>query len=83
MERHYSIQKKMLIIGLLPILILSFLIVSFGMILLYRSYSVGVQEELKSTTNILVDCLDLTIPGIIIIWMTLCIKGIWISRLLQ
>lgn len=63
MERHYSIQKKMLIIGLLPILILSFLIVSFGMILLYRSYSVGVQEELKSTTNILVDCLDLTIPG--------------------
>ncbi len=63
MERKNSIHKKLLFIGLLPILILSFLIVSFGMTLLYRSYTVSVQEELESTTNILMDCLDLTVPG--------------------
>lgn len=63
MDRNHSIQKKMLFIGLLPILILSILIVSFGMILLYRSYTVSIQEELESTTNIIMDCLDLTVPG--------------------
>ena len=63
MNRNQSIQKKMLFIGLLPILILSILIVSFGMILLYRSYTLSIQEELESTTNVLMDCLDLTVPG--------------------
>lgn len=63
MSRNHSIQKKMLFIGLLPILILSILIVSFGMILLYRSYTISIQEELESTTNVLIDCLDLTVPG--------------------
>lgn len=63
MKRNNSIQKKMLFISLLPILILSILIVAFGMILLYRSYTQSIQEELESTTNILMDCLDLTVPG--------------------
>lgn len=63
MKKNNSIQKKLLFIGLLPILILSILIVSFGMILLYRSYTVSIQEELESTTNVLLDCLELTVPG--------------------
>lgn len=63
MKRNNSIQKKLLFIGLLPILILTILIVSLGMILLYRSYAISIQEELESTTNVLIDCLDLTVPG--------------------
>lgn len=63
MKRNNSIQKKLLFIGLLPILILTILIVSFGMILLYRSYTISIQDELESTTNVLIDCLDLTVAG--------------------
>lgn len=63
MKRNNSIQKKMLFISLLPILILSILIVAFGIILMYRSYTQSIQEELESTTNVLMDCLDLTVPG--------------------
>lgn len=63
MKRNNSIQKKMLFISLLPILILSILIVAFGIILMYRSYTQSIQEELESTTNVLLDCLDLTVPG--------------------
>lgn len=63
MKRNNSIQKKLLFIGLLPILILTILIVSLGMILLYRSYTISIQDELESTTNVLIDCLDLTVPG--------------------
>lgn len=63
MKKNNSIQKKLLFIGLLPILILTILIVSLGMILLYRSYTISIQEELESTTNVLIDCLDLTVPG--------------------
>lgn len=63
MKKNNSIQKKLLFIGLLPILILTILIVSLGMILLYRSYAISIQEELESTTNVLIDCLDLTVPG--------------------
>lgn len=63
MKQNNSIQKKLLFIGLMPILILTILIVSLGMILLYRSYTISIQEELESTTNVLIDCLDLTIPG--------------------
>lgn len=63
MKQNNSIQKKLLFIGLLPILILTILIVSLGMILLYRSYTISIQDELESTTNVLIDCLDLTVPG--------------------
>ncbi len=63
MKRNNSIQKKLLFIGMLPILILTILIVSLGMILLYRSYTISIQDELESTTNVLIDCLDFTVPG--------------------
>lgn len=63
MKDKKSIRKKMLSVVLLPIIVLSIMIIIFGMILLYRSYSQCIYDELVSTTNILTDCLDLTVRG--------------------
>lgn len=58
-----SIKNKILMVVIPPILILSVLIISIGMILLYKSYVQSIQDELSSTTNILMDCLELTVRG--------------------
>lgn len=58
-----SIKRKMLSVALLPIVVLGAMVVIFGILLLYRSYTESIQEELASATNVLLNCLDLTIEG--------------------
>lgn len=58
-----SIKKRLLSVVLIPITILAAMIILLGMTLLYRSYTETVQDELTSTTNILIDCLNLTVRG--------------------
>lgn len=61
--KQSGIQKKLLLIGLLPILLLGVMIVTIGMVVLYRSYTGSIEEELVATTSVLIDCLDLTVRG--------------------
>ena len=63
MNSGKGIQKKLLVIGLIPLGMLSALIVSFGMLLLYDVYDQSIRNELKSTTSILLDSLDFTVQG--------------------
>ncbi len=58
-----SIKKKLLTLILLPILVLGVMIVLFGMLLLNRSYAASIRDELASMTNVLTDCLNLTVRG--------------------
>lgn len=48
---------------LMPIVALGMMVVFAGMTLLYQFYSQGIQDELTSTTNIMLDCLDMTVRG--------------------
>lgn len=62
-KKTKSIRKKLLLVVLLPIVILGILIIVFGMTLLYRSYAQSIQDELESATDIMIDCLNLTVKG--------------------
>lgn len=62
-KREKSIRKKMISMALLPILVLSLFIISIGMILLYRLYTQSIRNELTATTNVVLDCLNLTVRG--------------------
>ncbi len=62
-KKKKSIRKKLLSMVLLPIFLLTMLITFFGMVLLFQFYSQSIQDELASTTSILMDCLDLTVRG--------------------
>ncbi len=58
-----SIRTRLLFMVLLPIVLLGMMVVFMGMTLLYQFYSRGIKDELTSTTNIMLDCLDLTVRG--------------------
>lgn len=62
-KKTTSIKRKMLSVVLLPIVLLGAMIVIFGILLLYRSYTESIQEELASATSVLLNCLDLTVEG--------------------
>ena len=58
-----SIRTRLLFMVLLPIVLLGMMVVFMGMTLLYQFYSRGIKDELTSTTNIMLDCLVLTVRG--------------------
>lgn len=58
-----GIQRKLLSVVLLPIILLGFLIITLGMVLLYRSYVQNIREELVSTTGVWMDSMELTVQG--------------------
>lgn len=62
-QKKVGIRKKLLSVVLFPILILGFLIVVFGIILIYGFYSESVHDELAATTNMMLDCLELAVRG--------------------
>lgn len=62
-KKERSIRTKLLSVVLLPLVVLSILIVIFGMVLQYRFYAQSIRDELASTTSILTDCLELTVRG--------------------
>lgn len=62
-KENKGIRKKMFKIVLLPIIVFGFFIVMFGMTMLYSSYVQGIQDELKSMTDIMIGCLDFAIDG--------------------
>ncbi|MDE5965892.1 MAG: diguanylate cyclase [Lachnospiraceae bacterium] len=62
-KKTTSIKRKMLSVVLFPIVLLGAMIVIFGILLLYRSYTESIQEELASATSVLLNCLDLTVEG--------------------
>lgn len=61
--REKSIRTRMIAMVLLPILVLGILIISLGMMLLYRLYTQSIRNELTATTNVVLDCLSLTVRG--------------------
>lgn len=58
-----GIQRKLLSVVLLPIILLGFLIITLGMLLLYRSYVQNIREELVSTTGVLIDGMEFMVQG--------------------
>lgn len=62
-KKEKSIRTKLIAMVLLPIVILSLMIISIGMALLYHFYTQSVRNELTATTNIVLDCLNLTVRG--------------------
>lgn len=62
-EKDKSIRTRMIGMALLPILVLSLLIIFIGMALLYRLYTQSIRNELTATTNVVLDCLNLTVRG--------------------
>lgn len=62
-EGRGSIRKKLLIIVIFPIVLLSVVITTTGMILFNRLYTQNIHDELVSTTNMMFDCLDLVVDG--------------------
>lgn len=62
-KENKGIRKKLFKIVLLPIIVFGFFIVMFGMTMLYSSYVQGIQDELKSMTDIMIGCLDFAIDG--------------------
>lgn len=62
-ERNISIRKKLLSIVLFPIILLSSLITIIGMSLFYGFYTQSIRNELVSTTDTMLDCLDLALQG--------------------
>ena len=62
-KKRGSIRKRLLSVVLFPILILGVLIIVFGVFLIYGFYSESIKNELAATTNMLLDCLNLTVRG--------------------
>lgn len=62
-KKRDSIRKRLLSVVLFPILILGVLIIVFGVFLIYGFYSESIKNELAATTNMLLDCLNLTVRG--------------------
>ena len=62
-DRKKSIKQQMLEITLLPIVLLGVLIIVFGFVLTYSFYSDSVHDELAATTNMMLNCLELTVRG--------------------
>lgn len=62
-ETNRSIQGKLLLIVLLPIILLSTIITVVGVVLFSGFYTQSVRDELVSTTNMMFDCLDLAVRG--------------------
>jgi len=62
-ETKGGIRKKLLPIVILPIILLSCLITVIGVSLFYGFYTQSIRNELISTTDTLIDCLDFAIGG--------------------
>lgn len=62
-KREKSIRTRLVTMVLQPILVLSLMIISIGMVLLYQFYTRSVRNELTAATNIVLDCLNLTVRG--------------------
>lgn len=58
-----SIKAKLLRVVLFPIIVLGVLIVVFGVALIYKFYADSIHDELAATTNMMLNCLDLTVRG--------------------
>ena len=58
-----SIRKRLLSVVLFPILILGIMIITLGIFLIYGFSSNSIHDELSATTNMMVDCLNLTVRG--------------------
>lgn len=62
-KKEKSIRTKLITMVLLPILVLTLMIISIGMVLLYQFYTKSVRNELTAATNTVLDCLNLTVKG--------------------
>lgn len=62
-KKEKSIRTRLASMVLLPILTLSVMVISIGMLLLYRFYTQSIRDELTAATNIILDCLNLTVRG--------------------
>lgn len=62
-KKKKSIHTKLLSVVLVPMISLGIFIVIFAVMLLYRFYSESIHDELASTTNMMLNCWELTIRG--------------------
>ena len=62
-KKEKSIRTRLVAMVLLPVLALGLMIISIGMILLYQFYTRSIRNELTAATNIVLDCLNLTVKG--------------------
>ncbi len=62
-KKKGSIRKRLILVVLAPILILGITITSFGVFLIYGFMSNSIHDELSATTNMMVDCMNLTVRG--------------------
>ena len=62
-KERKGIKRHLLLMVTLPTVILSVFILIFGAMLVYHFYCDSIRDELVSTTNMMVDCLNLTVRG--------------------
>lgn len=62
-KQRQGIKRHLLLMVTLPTVILSIFILVFGAFLFYHFYCDSIRDELVSTTNMMVDCLDMTVRG--------------------
>ncbi len=62
-KERKGIKRHLLLMVTLPTVILSVFILIFGAMLVYHFYCDSIRDELVSTTNMMIDCLNLTVRG--------------------
>lgn len=62
-KRKRGISQKLLSLAILPTILLSTLIITCGILLLFHFYSDSIHDELASTTNMMTNCLEIAVRG--------------------
>lgn len=62
-KNRRGIRHSLLLMVTLPTVILSIFVMLFGAMMFYHFYCQSIRDELAATTNMMVDCLDLTVRG--------------------
>ena len=58
-----GIRHSLILMVTLPTVILSIFVLLFGAMMFYHFYCQSIRDELAATTNMMVECLDLTVRG--------------------
>ena len=62
-KNRRGIRHNLLLMVTLPTVVLSIFVLIFGAVMFYHFYCQSIRDELAATTNMMVECLDLTVRG--------------------
>lgn len=62
-KNRRGIRHSLLLMVTFPTVVLSIFVLIFGAVMFYHFYCQSIRDELAATTNMMVECLDLTVRG--------------------